>query len=137
MMYFEDLEVGDSFPVLKKDPITRVQLVKFAGASGDFNPLHTVEEVGEEAGTGIIAHGMLVMGMLSQGVTSWILRRNIKRIQVRFSKMTYPGESIEIVGRVKEKKVDNLVVGEVLAKNGEGDVKVSGIFEATLPSRNS
>lgn len=51
-MYFEDFQVGDSFPVLKKDPITRVQLVRFAGASGDFNPLHTVEEVGEQAGTG-------------------------------------------------------------------------------------
>ncbi|MFB5196640.1 MaoC/PaaZ C-terminal domain-containing protein [Neobacillus sp. KR4-4] len=135
-MYFEDLQEGDSCPVLKKDPITRVQLVKFAGASGDFNPLHTVEEVGEEAGTGIIAHGMLVMGMLSQGVTSWISLKNIKRIQVRFSKMTYPGESIEIVGSVKKKKGDNLVVGEVLAKNSEGDVKVSGIFEAILPSRN-
>jgi acyl dehydratase len=134
-MYFEDLQVGDSFPVLKKDPITRVQLVRFAGASGDFNPLHTVEEVGEQAGTGIIAHGMLIMGMLSQGVTSWISRKNIKRIQVRFSKMTYPGESIEIVGRVIEKKADNLVVAEVLAKNCAGDVKVSGIFEAKLPSR--
>lgn len=135
-MYFEDLQVGDSFPVLKKDPITRVQLVRFAGASGDFNPLHTVEEVGEKAGTGIITHGMLIMGMLSQGVTSWIPRKNIKRIQVRFSKMTHPGESIEIVGRVIEKKADNLVVGEVLAKNCDGDVKVSGIFEAILPSTN-
>jgi acyl dehydratase len=134
-MYFEDLQVGDLFPVLKKDPITRVQLVRFAGASGDFNPLHTVEEVGEQAGTGIIAHGMLIMGMLSQGVTTWISRKNIKRIHVRFSKMTYPGESIEIVGRVIEKKADNLVVGEVLAKNCDGDVKVSGIFEAKLPSR--
>lgn len=135
-MYFEDLQVGDSFPVLKKYPITRVQLVRFAGASGDFNPLHTVEEVGEQAGTGIIAHGMLIMGMLSQGVTSWIPRKNIKRMQVRFSKMTYPGESIEIVGRVIEKKADNLVVAEVLAKNFEGDIKVSGIFEAILPSTN-
>ncbi|WP_045522685.1 MaoC family dehydratase [Neobacillus niacini] len=134
-MYFEDLQVGDSFPVLKKDPITRVQLVRFAGATGDFNPLHTVEEVGEQAGTGIIAHGMLIMGMLSQGVTSWISRKNIKRIQVRFSKMTYPGESIEIIGRVIEKKADNLVVSELLAKNCEGDVKVSGIFEVKLQSR--
>lgn len=135
-MYYEDLQVGAIFPVMKKDPITRVQLVRFAGASGDFNPLHTVEEVGEQAGTGIIAHGMLIMGMVSHGVTSWIPRKNIKRIQVRFSKMTYPGESIEIVGRVIEKKADNLVVAEVLAKNGEGDVKLSGIFEAKLPSRN-
>jgi acyl dehydratase len=83
----------------------------------------------------VIAHGMLIMGMLSQGVTFWIPRNNIKRIQVRFSKMTHPGESIEIVGRVIEKKADNLVVAEVLAKNCVGDVKVSGIFEAKLQSR--
>jgi acyl dehydratase len=135
IMYFEDLQVGDSFPVLKKDPITRVQLVRFAGASGDFNPLHTVEEVGEQAGTGIIAHGMLIMGMLSQGVTSWISRKNIKRIQIRFSKMTYPGESIEIIGRVIEKKSDNVIVAEVQAKNSEGEIKILGIFEASLLSR--
>ena len=134
-MYYEDLQVGDSFPVLKKDPISRVQLVRFAGASGDFNPLHTVEEAGKQAGTGIIAHGMLIMGMLSQGVTSWIPRKNIKRIQVRFSKMTFPGESIHIIGKVLEKKADNVMVGEVQAINTEGDVKVSGIFEAKLPSR--
>ncbi|WP_223593283.1 MaoC family dehydratase [Neobacillus bataviensis] len=134
-MYYEDLQVGDSFPVMKKDPISRVQLVKFAGASGDFNPLHTVEEAGKQAGTGIIAHGMLIMGMASQGVTTWLSRKNIKRIQVRFSKMTYPGETIEIVGRVIEKKADNIVVGEVQAVNSLGEVKVSGTFEAILPSR--
>lgn len=135
-MYYEDVQVGDPFPAIIKAPITRVQLVRFAGASGDFNPLHTVEEVGEQAGTGIIAHGMLIMGMLSQGVTTWIPRKNIKKIQARFSKMTFPGESIEIVGRVIDKKPDNLVVGEVLAKNSVGEVKVSGIFEAVLPTRN-
>ncbi|MFD0828046.1 MaoC/PaaZ C-terminal domain-containing protein [Neobacillus sp. M.A.Huq-85] len=135
-MYYEDVQVGDPFPAIIKAPITRVQLVRFAGASGDFNPLHTVEEVGEQAGTGIIAHGMLIMGMLSQGVTTWIPRKNIKKIQARFSKMTFPGESIEIIGRVIDKKPDNLVVGEVLAKNSVGEVKVSGIFEAALPTRN-
>lgn len=75
------------------------------------------------------------MGMLSQGVTTWIPRKSIKKLQVRFSKMTFPCESIEIVDRVIDKKADNLVVGEVLAKNSEGEVKVSGIFEAELPSK--
>jgi acyl dehydratase len=136
-MFFEDINEGYEFPVLQKDPITRVQLVRFAGASGDFHPLHLVEEVADKAGMKIIAHGMLIMGMLSQGVTSWVSRKNIKKIQVRFSKMTYPGESIQIVGKVLEKKTDNIVVGEVLAKNSEGEVKVAGIFEAILPSRIS
>ncbi|PWA09205.1 3-hydroxyacyl-ACP dehydratase [Pueribacillus theae] len=135
-MYYEEINVGDSFPTLQKDEITRVQLVKYAGASGDFNPLHTVEEVGEQAGTGIIAHGMLIMGMAAQGVTTWIPRKNVKKFQVRFKKMTKPGESIEITGKVLEKKENNIIVGEVLAMNSEGEVKLAGIFEGVLPSKN-
>lgn len=135
MIFYEDVSEGYEFPVLEKQPITRVQLVRFAGASGDFHPLHLVEEFAEKAGMKIIAHGMLVMGMLSQGVTSWVSRKNIQKIQVRFNKMTLPGESIQIVGKVLEIKPDNTVVGEVLARNIDGEVKVSGIFEAKLPSR--
>lgn len=134
-MFYEDLNVGDSFPVLKKEPITRVQLVKYAGASGDFNPLHTVEEVGEQAGTGLIAHGMLIMGMVSQGVTTWIPRKNVSKLKVRFQKMTKPGEAIEVVGKVLEKQDDNKIVGEVVALNDKGEVKVAGTFEAKLPSK--
>ncbi|WP_129688036.1 MaoC/PaaZ C-terminal domain-containing protein [Gottfriedia acidiceleris] len=134
-MFYEDIQEGYEFPVLIKEPVTRVQLVRFAGASGDFHPLHLVEEVAEKAGMKIIAHGMLVMGMLSQGVTSWVSRKNIKKLSVRFSKMTFPGETIHIVGKVLEKKDDNTVLAEVLATNEEGEVKVAGTFEATLPSK--
>jgi acyl dehydratase len=136
-MYFEDLNEGDSLRSLQKEAITRVQLVKYAGASGDFNPLHTVEEVGERAGTGIIAHGMLIMGMVSQGVTTWIPRNYVKKLNVRFKKMTFPGESIQITGKVIEKKANNTVVGEVLAMNREGEIKVSGTFEGVIPSKNN
>ena len=135
-MYFEDLNEGDNFSTVHNNPITRVQLVKYAGASGDFNPLHTVEEVGEKAGTGIIAHGMLVMGMAAQGVTTWIPRKYVKKLSVRFKKMTYPGETILIHGRVLEKKSNNLVVGEIKAINTDGEVKLSGIFECSLPSKS-
>lgn len=135
-MFYEDIQEGYEFPVLTKDPVTRVQLVRFAGASGDFHPLHLVEEFAEKANMKIIAHGMLVMGMLSQGVTSWVSRKNINKISVRFSKMTLPGETIQIVGKVLEKKGDNIVLAEVLAKNSEGEVKVAGTFEATLPSKS-
>ena len=134
-MYYEDLKEGDSFPSIKKDPITRVQLVKYAGASGDFNPLHTVEEIGEKAGTGIIAHGMLIMGMAAQGVTTWIPRKYVKNLKVRFKKMTYPGETIVITGKVIEKKDSNTVVGEVIAMNSDGEIKVSGTFEGVIPSK--
>jgi acyl dehydratase len=134
-MYFEDLQEGYTFPAISKSPITRVQLVRFAGASGDFNPLHTVEEVGQKAGTGIIAHGMLVLGMASQGVSTWVPRKYVSKLQVRFRKMTLPGEEIQVTGKVLEKKEGNVVLCEVLASNKAGEVKVAGTFEAKLPSR--
>lgn len=134
-MFFEEIEEGHNFPIIQKEPISRVQLVKFAGASGDFNPLHTVEEVGKQAGTGIIAHGMLIMGMASQGITTWIPRKNINKISVRFRKMSFPGEEIQITGKILEKRQGNLVVGDVFAMNLAGEIKVSGTFEATLPSK--
>ena len=63
--YFEDVLVGDEIPQLVKSPIKHLQLVRYAGASGDFNPLHTDPSVGEAIGTGgIIAHGMLIMGFV-------------------------------------------------------------------------
>jgi len=134
-MYFNDLDVGDSFPVLEIEKITRVQLVKYAGASGDFNPLHTIEEIGEQAGTGIIAHGMLIMGIAAEGITKWVPRKLINKYQVRFKKMTIPGESIQVSGKVLEKKEGNKIVGEVLVSNTDGEVKLTGTFEAVLPSR--
>lgn len=134
-MFYNEINVGDSFPTLDKEEITRVQLVKYAGASGDFNPLHTVEEVGEQAGTGVIAHGMLIMGMAAQGVTTWIPRKNVKKLNVRFRKMTYPGEAIKVTGKVIEKKENNTIVGEVMAMNSKGEVKVAGTFEGVLPSK--
>ena len=136
-MYFNDVSVGDSFPTLKKEKITRVQLVKYAGASGDFNPLHTVEEIGEEAGTGVIAHGMLIMGIVAEGIAKWIPRKHITKFQVRFKKMTFPGESIHVSGKVLEKREGNKIIGEIFASNADGEVKVAGTFEAVLPSRNN
>ncbi|AXF55165.1 MaoC/PaaZ C-terminal domain-containing protein [Salicibibacter kimchii] len=130
---YKSIHIGQTFTLIEKEPITRVQLVKYAGASGDFNSLHLVEDVGEEVGTGIIAHGMLVMGMISEGITTLIPRKYVRRLNVRFQKMTYPGESIRVVGSIIEKKKNNIIVGEVQAVNQENDIKVKGQFECVLP----
>lgn len=127
-MDFHDYQVGEEFPIIQNDEITRVQLVKYAGASGDFNPLHTVDEIGEKAGTGVIAHGMLIMGMASKGITSWFPRKTIKNVDVRFQKMTRPGETIQITGKVIDKK-EKTLIGEVFASNSHGEVKMKGTFE--------
>ena len=62
-VYFEDVKVGDELPPLVKGPIEQIQLTRYAGASGDFNPIHQDDEFARAAGMGgVFAHGMLSMG---------------------------------------------------------------------------
>jgi acyl dehydratase len=139
MLYFEDLHVGDTMPALVKDPVSNVQLVKYAGASGDFNPLHTDPEVGKAAGIGgTIAHGMLIMGFVGQAITDWIPKKYLRKFGVRFVGMTRPGDVVTITGKVVEKKEDSAekkIICEVTAKNQKNALLVAGTFEASLPGQ--
>jgi acyl dehydratase len=138
-VYFEDINVGDVMPELKKGPVQKLQHVMYAGASGDFNPLHTDDDFAKAVGMdGVIAHGMLIMGSVGQAITSWISKKHIKKFGVRFSGMTKPGSTIIITGTVTNKRVEagkNIITCDVTAKDEQGDVKVTGSFEAALPSK--
>lgn len=128
---FADLNKGDAIPELKKDPITHLQLVRYAGASGDFNPIHHDEKFAKEQGLdGTIAHGMLVMGMIGQLVSNWVGVAPVKTLKVAFKAMTKPGETIICKGTVKRLKEteegEKLVTLAVSAENSEGETKVSG-----------
>src|SRR6185437_16513204 len=91
--YFEDVEVGEEIPQLVKPPVTHLQRVLYAGASGDFNPLHTDPKVGEEIGTGgIIAHGMLIMGFVGQLLSDYVGPERLRKFGVRFKGMTHLGD---------------------------------------------
>ncbi len=133
---FEDVRVGDEMPLLVKEPVTEVQLVRYAGASGDFNPLHTVHSVGEAAGFGgVIAHGLLIMGFVGQAITQWVPNRCIRKFRVRFTGVTRPGDAITVTGRVEEKDpAENRITYSVEAKDQNGDAKIKGSFEAVFPS---
>ncbi|MBN2569315.1 MAG: MaoC family dehydratase N-terminal domain-containing protein [Deltaproteobacteria bacterium] len=136
-IYFDDINVGDAIPVLVKDPVDKVQLVRYAGASGDFNPLHTDPEIGKAAGIGgQIAHGMLIMGFVGQAITDWVPKKYLKKFSVRFAGMTRPGDIVTVTGSVREKKEDGdmkVVLCDVVAKNQKDEVLISGFFEAMLP----
>jgi len=94
---FDSLQIGDALPALTKDPITKVQLVRYAGASGDFNPLHTDDQVALAAGMkGVIAQGILIMGFMGQAISGWVQLRHLKRFKVRFKGVTYPGDVITV-----------------------------------------
>ena len=138
---FETLAVGDELPPLTTAPITETQLVRYAGASGDFNPIHTVPHAAEQAGLGgVIAHGMLVMGLVGRAITGWVGVAPLRQFGVRFVGITRPGQSITVTGRVVEK----LDVGgerqircEVAAVDEDGEMKVKGSFTAAEPVSES
>jgi acyl dehydratase len=133
---YDDLTVGSEMSILVKAPVDKVQLVKYSGASGDFNPLHTDPEVGKAVGIGQIAHGMLIMGFVGQAITDWIPKKFLKKLSVRFAGMTRPGDVVTVTGKVREKVVDGglkKIVCDVQAKNQKEEVLVSGFFEAVLP----
>jgi len=134
---FASVQVGDRMPALTKPPVDQIQLVKYAGASGDFNPLHYMDEVGKAAGQGgVIAHGMLIMGFIGQAVTDWVPNRSLKSLKVRFARPTMLGDIITVTGRVTDKKSQGgreYICVEVAAADQRCEVKVTGSFEAWLP----
>jgi acyl dehydratase len=138
--YFEEVQVGDVMPELVKGPIQKVQLVRYAGASGDFNPLHTDDEFAKSVGLkdGVIAQGMMVMGCVGQAITAWIPKSRLRRFGVRFAGMTQKGSTITVTGAVTGKLVrdgESIITCSVMAKDEKGDVKISGSFDAALPSK--
>ncbi|BCJ86131.1 MaoC/PaaZ C-terminal domain-containing protein [Effusibacillus dendaii] len=135
-MQQSQVTVGQEFPVVESPEITHIQLVKYAGASGDFNPIHTVVPIAEKAGLGgVIAHGMLIMGLAGRAITTWIPRKNLRRFGVRFTAMTRPGEQIIVTGKVLEQITagsENRLRCSVEAKNQAGETKLKGEFEVAL-----
>lgn len=139
-IYFEDVRVGDEIPKLVTAPVTHLQLVRYAGASGDFNPLHTDPKIGEMIGTGgIIAHGMLIMGFVGQMLSDYIGPQALKKFGVRFKGMTHLDDEITCTGTITEKYEENgegRIAGKVQAADQTGDIKVTGTFVAALPHRS-
>ena len=139
-LYFEDVQVGDTIPKLVKSPVSHLQLVRYAGASGDFNPLHTDPKFGELIGVGgIIAHGMLIMGFVGQLLSDYMGPTSLRKFDVRFKGMTRLDDVITCTGTITEKyETDGeaRIAGKVQATDQNGEVKVAGTFVAALPHRS-
>lgn len=139
-LYFEDIVIGTQMPTLVKGPLLKLQHVIYAGASGDFNPLHTDDDFARAVGMkdGVITHGMLIMGFVGQAITDWIPKKDLKRFAVRFAGMSKPGNTITITGKVIDKKnqaAENLITCEIIAVDETGDVKVTGSFDAAVATK--
>ena len=133
---FEDVAVGDEAPV-RSHRLTRTDLVKYAGASGDFNPMHHDEVLAKAAGQpSVFGHGMFSMGLLGSALTDYVGVGNVTRYRVRFARQTWPDEvlssRIVVTGKREEAGKKLLDLGVTLA-NADGEVKVVGEATAALP----
>ena len=109
----EELNVGDSYSEVIVEEFTRTQIVQYAGASGDYNPVHSDEKfVTEVAGyPTVFAHGMLTMGMTGRMVTNYVGDGRLTYYGVRFVNQVWPGDTLTARAEVAEVREEN---GETL-----------------------
>jgi len=118
----QDLSVGDSYSELIVDDLSRTQIVQYAGASGDYNPVHSDEKfVTEVAGyPTVFAHGMLTMGMTGRMLTNYVGDGRLTYYGVRFVNQVWPGDTLTAraeVTAIREEDGDTLIDLEIVTRN--------------------
>ena len=131
---FGTTNVGDELRPLVKGPLEKSQFVDYGKAALDGNPIHTDDEFAKQSGyQSVFAQGMLSMGFLGQMLVENAGAGNVRRFKVRFTKITWPGETITCRGIVTRKYEENgtkLVDCDVHTENQNGERRVEG--SATL-----
>ena len=131
----ENATIGMEAPVLRHT-LTRTDLVRYAGASGDYNPMHHDEVKATAAGQpSVFGHGMLSMGFLGSAITAFAGAGSVVDYAVRFSRQTWPGEELitsVTVADVRDADGHRLADLEVRLTNADGEEKVVGTATVRL-----
>ena len=132
-----DLSVGDTNSMVLTDDLTRTQIVQYAGASGDYNPLHTDELFTREVAgyPGVFAHGMLTMGMTGRLLTDWFGDGRLTKYGVRFVNQVWPGDALTAtatIEAVREEDGVHLADVSIVTVNQDGTPVVTGTATARL-----
>ena len=131
------MNVGDSIPELKTTP-DRFLTVRYAGASGDFNPIHIDEEFAKQVGLpGRILHGLWTMAQVARAQTEAAGGpESLQRLAVQFRGMGVPEAEVEVTGEVRELRdgvavIDTRAVqnGKAIIRNAEAEVRLPTIQE--------
>ncbi|GMU78137.1 MAG: MaoC-like dehydratase [Acidimicrobiia bacterium] len=127
---YEDLNVGDEGPPLVVEKLSRTNFVRYAGASGDFNPMHHDDTIATSVGNpSVFGHGMLTAGLMARVVKDWFGPEAMRRYKVRFSKQVWPGDTLTFTATVSGKREDGgekLVDLECRAVNQDGVEVLTG-----------
>jgi acyl dehydratase len=138
-VYYEDIEEGGELPALVKFPTT-MQLVKYAGASGDYYQIHYDKDFAVSTGLpGVIVHGWLALAFLGQLVTDWLGEKGtLVKLSGTYRGMNRVAEDIICHGKVTKKYAEDgntFARLEIWAENPAGEKTVTGTAVVTLPSR--
>ncbi len=136
---YADVEAGAELPPASY-PVTRLSLVKYCGASGDFNVIHWNERIAKSVGLpDVIAHGMFTMAQAGRYVTDWAGdQAAVMDFGVRFSSLVVvpdddAGATIEVSGKITEKLADNRVVLALTARAADTKVLTQARAVVRLP----
>jgi acyl dehydratase len=133
-----DRTVGYEAEPLVVGPISRTHVVRYAGASGDFTPIHHDEPLAQKVGLpGVFSMGMMQGGMLAHLVADWLGLATVRRFSIRFEERVWPGDELTFTGRVVS--VDQAdgyerVTVEVACHTDAGTRALSGTAVAEYPA---
>jgi acyl dehydratase len=129
----DELKVGDTYTERLVEDLKRTTIVQYAGASGDYNPVHTDELFTKEVAgyPTVFAHGMLTMGMTGRMLTNYVGDGRLTEYGVRFTSQVFPGDSLDSTATVTAIR-DGLVDLEVSTVNQEGIEVAKGSATARL-----
>jgi acyl dehydratase len=121
------LQVGDTREAVLVDDLTRTQIVQYAGASGDYNPLHSDEVFATNVAgyPTVFAHGMLTMGMTGRVLTDWVGVERLTSYGVRFVAQVWPGDTLTATATV-ESVTDELAEIALVTRNQRGENVLTG-----------
>lgn len=127
------LKVGDSHSETVVENLPRTQIVQYAGASGDYNPIHTDEVYTTKVAgyPSVFAHGMLTMGLTGKMLTNYVGDGRLTKFGVRFTNQVWPGDTLVSTATVTGIQ-DGLVSLDVVTTNQDGKEVVRGSAEARI-----
>lgn len=128
-----DISVGDAAQPLVVEGLSRTHFVKYAGASGDFNPMHHDDTIATQVGNpSVFGHGMLTAGLMARVVKDWFGPEAMRKFNVRFAKQVWPGETLTFTAVVTAVHPEGLVDLELSVRNADGEEKLAGTATAAV-----